>query len=66
MHGSSAVHAQEDGADVVTSTGLVGQYSSITIGADGLPLISYFDETNGNLKVVHCSNSFCQPYLRRR
>ncbi len=31
-----------------------GQYSSIAIGADGLPIISYYDESNGNLKVVKC------------
>jgi Collagen triple helix repeat (20 copies) len=40
--------------------------TSITIGRDGLGLISYYDDTNGDLKVVHCSNTFCVPYLRRR
>ncbi|HKQ36060.1 MAG TPA: hypothetical protein VJT11_12205, partial [Nitrospiraceae bacterium] len=43
----------------VDSTGSVGQYSSVTIGADGLALISYYDETNGDLKVAHCSNVAC-------
>ena len=43
-----------------------GCYTSITIGADGLGLISYFDSTNGDLKVAHCSNPFCIPYFRRR
>jgi preprotein translocase subunit Sec61beta len=46
--------------------GNVGQYSSVTIGADGLGLISYYDETNGDLKVAHCSNKFCVPYHRPR
>jgi hypothetical protein len=40
--------------------------TSITIGGDGLGLVSYYDDTNGDLKVVHCSNTFCVPYLRRR
>jgi len=44
----------------------VGQYTSITIGADGLPIITYYDATAGALKVAHCSNDFCTPYFRRR
>ena len=31
----------------------------MTIGADGLGLISYLDDTNDNLKVAHCSNTNC-------
>jgi hypothetical protein len=41
------------------STGDVGQYTSITIGADPFPLISYYDVTNTNLKVVRCGNALC-------
>ncbi|HSF66168.1 MAG TPA: hypothetical protein VLA67_01950, partial [Nitrospiraceae bacterium] len=37
----------------------VGQFTSVTIGTDGLGLISYYDETNGDLKVAHCSNVTC-------
>jgi hypothetical protein len=57
------------GADTKTtidSTGNVGKYSSITVGTDGLPLISYYDETNHSLKVAHCANVFCSPNFRRR
>ena len=50
----------------VDSGGDVGVYASVTIGADGLPVISYQDLTNGDLKVAHCSNRFCVPYHRPR
>jgi Calx-beta domain-containing protein len=39
--------------------GDVGQYPSLAIGADGLGLIAYLDETSGDLKVAHCSNVPC-------
>lgn len=41
------------------SAGDVGQYSSITIGNDGLPIISYYDRLNSALKVTHCTDSAC-------
>ena len=43
----------------IDTTGDVGVHPSITIGADGLGLISYHDQTNGDLKVAHCSNAAC-------
>ena len=48
------------------STGDVGAYTSVTVGADGLALISYQDYTNGYLKVAHCANVYCMPYVHRR
>ncbi len=43
----------------------VGDYTSVTIGSDGLPLIAYHD-TNLDLRAAHCTNAFCVPYFRRR
>ena len=48
------------------SVGDVGYDTSITIGTDGLGLISYRDGTNFDLKVAHCSNLACLPHIRRR
>ena len=39
--------------------GFAGVWSSITIGSDGLGLISYHDGTNGDLKVAHCLDVAC-------
>jgi len=39
--------------------GDIGSYTSVTIGADGLGLISYTDSTNFDLRVAHCSNVTC-------
>jgi hypothetical protein len=41
----------------------VGSYTSVTVGADGLPLISYYDDTNKDLKIVHCSKADCSDTL---
>lgn len=37
----------------------VGQYTSIAIGADDLPIISYYDATLGALRVAHCNDAAC-------
>jgi hypothetical protein len=42
------------------------RHTSLTIGADNLPIFAYYDDSGGDLKVVHCSDQSCQPYLRRR
>ena len=41
------------------SAGVVGNYTSIAIGADGLGLISYHDSTNKGIKVAHCDDIPC-------
>jgi len=37
----------------------VGTYTSITTDGYGLGLISYFDETNRDLKLAHCADAAC-------
>ena len=43
----------------IDTGGGVGRESSIAIGVDGLPVISYYDFSNGDLKVAHCGNTTC-------
>ncbi len=43
----------------VDSSGTTGLFTSMTIPSDGLPVISYYDESNQDLKVAHCANQFC-------
>jgi hypothetical protein len=65
-HCGDAACSSGNTSTTVDSAGDVGWFTSITIGVDGLPVISYYDNTNSDLKVVHCSNAFCTPYWRRR
>jgi hypothetical protein len=43
----------------VDTVGAVGQYNSIAIGTDGLPVISYAGNLSADLKVVKCGNAAC-------
>ncbi len=44
----------------VDAAGDVGDSPSLAIGTDGLPVISYHDESNATLKVAHCDDLACQ------
>ena len=43
----------------IDSTGDVGYHTSIAIGDNGLPVISYYDAMNRNLKVAACTTTDC-------
>ncbi|MBI2545394.1 MAG: hypothetical protein HYW22_02230 [Candidatus Aenigmarchaeota archaeon] len=43
----------------VESTNNVGFWPAIAIGADGLPIVSSYDLTNADLRVVKCGNIYC-------
>jgi hypothetical protein len=50
----------------VDAAGQVGWNTSITVGSDGLPFVSYRDVTGDSVKGLHCPNVFCVAHLRRR
>lgn len=41
------------------ASSVVGSWSSVAIGIDGLPVISYYESTGGSLKVLKCGNLAC-------
>ena len=43
----------------IDSADIVGLYTSIAIGTNGNPIISYYDFTNSALKVAACNNPTC-------
>jgi len=59
VHCTNTACTTNDNSITVDATNTVGQYTSIIIGTDGFPIISYYDGTNSNLKVVHCTNTAC-------
>lgn len=46
-------------AAVLDASMEAGDSLSVTLGVDGLGLISYLDNTNGHLKVAHCNDPAC-------
>ena len=43
----------------IDSNGYVGGYTSIAIGTNGNPIISYWDDSNLDLKIAACNNPTC-------
>jgi hypothetical protein len=48
-----------DPNQLIDTVGIVGSDSSLELDANDRPVISYYDFTNGNLKVAHCNEPNC-------
>ena len=59
LHCGNATCTSGNTTTPVDTAGDVGSHTAIAIGIDGKPIISYYDVTNGNLKVLQCGNVAC-------
>ena len=51
---------------ILEVAGNFGDSATLTIGVDGLPLVSYYTNITGNLRVAHCGSLMCVLYQYNR
>lgn len=61
----SVCQAAETVVRTLEDAGDVGSHTSLAIGADGLPLITHWDETNKDLRILHCEDPGCETATAR-
>ena len=59
LHCGNAACSTGNTIATADSSGTVGQHTSVTVDAKNFPIVSYYDATNGILKILHCGNAAC-------
>lgn len=59
IHCGNAACTSGNAVVTVDNSGNIANVTSIARGTDGMPVISYYDSVNSDLKVAHCGDSTC-------